>query len=119
MKLVMVPTFSDGKGELSVLESIIPFEMKRVYYIYNATGTRGGHMHKITRQAMVCVHGRCSVYMNNGKDIKDFLLDSPDKCLLIEPEDWHSMYGFSDDCVLVVLASELYNENDYVSKEYT
>ena len=116
--LIQLKTFSDHRGSLTVIEKVLPFEIKRVYYIYNATTERGGHRHKKTWQALVAVSGSCQVYVHNGKEENTFLLDTPDKCLILAPEDWHTIDNFTKDCVLLVLASEYYDPNDYIYGRY-
>jgi len=117
-EIVMVPTFSDERGKLSVIDKFLPFEIKRVFYIYSTSGTRAEHMHKKTKQALICVSGKCSVYVNNGKQKKNFPLDSPEKCLVLNPEDWHRMENFSKGAVLLVLASTNYDKDDYIDEGY-
>jgi len=109
MRLIDLKTFTDKRGNLTVIEKL-PFEIKRVFYIYGVDeSVRGGHRHKETKQAAVCLQGKCRV---NGGEIP-FFLDSPAKCLIIEPEDWHTMY-LSTDAILMVLASTEFDENDYI-----
>jgi dTDP-4-dehydrorhamnose 3,5-epimerase-like enzyme len=116
--LIDLPTFSEERGSLTVIEKVLPFEIKRVYYIYNATQKRGGHRHKKTWQALISVAGSCQIYVNNGREENIYILDKPDKCLVLAPEDWHTMDNFSSDCVLLVLASEYYDPNDYINEVY-
>jgi len=115
---IQLPTFSDSRGNLTIIEKVLPFEIKRVYYIYKASSKRGGHRHKKTWQALVSVAGSCEIYVHNGKEEKTYLLDSPDKCLVLAPEDWHTMDKFSKDCVLLVLASEYFDPDDYIDEGY-
>jgi len=116
--LIELPTFRDKRGKLTVIENILPFEIKRVYYIYDVKSQRGGHRHKKTIQALIALGGKCEVYVNNGKEEKIFLLDSPNKCLVLEPEDWHTMDNFDKNTFLLVFASEYYDKHDYIYKEY-
>lgn len=118
-QIINLPTFSDERGSLTVIEKILPFEVKRIYYIYNATEKRGGHRHLKTVQALICVKGSCEIFINNGKTKNTVFLDSPEKCLILSPEDWHSMDKFSTDCVLLVLASDFFDKADYVDEEYS
>jgi len=113
-----LPTFSDARGSLTVLEKAIPFEIRRVYYIFNVTGMRGGHRHKKNRQVLIAIAGSCEVFVNNGTEKRDFPLASPARGLLLELEDWHTMDKFSRDCILLVLASEPYDINDYIDEPY-
>ena len=116
---IQLPTFLDDRGSLTVVEKILPFEIKRFYYIYNVSSKRGGHRHHKTIQALISLNGSCEVYVNNGKEEQTFLLDSPDKSLILEPQDWHTMDKFSKDTILLVLASEYYDINDYIDEEYS
>lgn len=118
-RLIMLPTRTTvGKGQLTVIEKILPFSIERVYFIHQAQGVRGGHRHKVTAQALVAVAGSCRIYNHNGADEQEFLLDQPEKLLLLDPPDWHEMFEFSSDCVLLVLASHEYNPDDYIDERY-
>ena len=116
--IIDLPTFQDERGELTVMEKLLPFEIKRFYCIYGVTQKRGGHRHKKTIQALICLDGSCEVYVNDGQKKEIFLLDSPSKCLLLKPEDWHTMDKFTKGSTLLVFASEFYNKDDYISEEY-
>ncbi|WJH27540.1 FdtA/QdtA family cupin domain-containing protein [Paenibacillus sp. CC-CFT742] len=113
-----ISEFGDERGFLAVIEhnKILPFEINRVFYIYKTLPgvRRGFHAHYKTRQALVCVSGSCKVYLDNTIRKTDILLDSPTKVLILEPNDWHEMYDFSTDCVLLVLASHFYDSEDYI-----
>jgi len=108
----------DERGLLAVVESnqTIPFDIKRVFYIYGTKDNvrRGYHGHYKTRQALISVSGSCKVFLDNLQRKTDVVLDSPTKILILEPNDWHEMYEFSPDCVLLVLASHLYDPQDYI-----
>lgn len=118
-KLLKLKTFSDKRGKLTVIEKILSFEIKRVFYIYGVDDSvRGGHRHKETYQAAVCIKGSCTIYMNNGQSETVYRLINPDECLLIDPEDWHKMYDFSEDAVLVVFSSTHFDSNDYIFDKY-
>lgn len=116
--IIDLPTFLDARGGLTVLDEVLPFQIKRAYWIYGADGqTRGGHRHKLTYQALVSVHGKVTVYMDDGKISQTVVLDNPKQCLLVEPKDWHTM-SFGVDSVLLVFASHLYDPNDYIDEPY-
>jgi len=120
-KLIDLKTFTDNRGNLTVIEKVIPFDIKRIFYIYGVDNSvRGKHRHKKTIQAAISLQGSCRIVSNKGKDFPEdiFLLDSPSKCLIINPEDYHWMDNFSKDCILMVLASEYYDANDYIFKPY-
>lgn len=104
---------------LTVIENEISFSIKRVFFIYNVDDSiRGGHRHHKTIQAAICVKGSCLIKCDDGIIKSEFNLDSPSKCLLINPIDWHTMHDFSEDCVLLVLASEYFDINDYIYETY-
>ena len=118
-KLINLKTFCDPRGNLTVIERVLPFEIKRIFYIYGVdSSVRGRHRHRKTVQAAICLLGRCTIYNHTGKSEEIFLLESPDKCLLLEPGDWHKMYDFSPDAILMVLASEYFDPADYIHEEY-
>lgn len=120
MKIRMIDfqKHGDTRGQLIALESNkeVPFDIKRIYYMYN-TGEgvrRGYHAHKTLQQILICIHGSCVIHMDDGNDTCEVILDSPQKGLYIANNIWREMYDFSSDAVLLVLASELYDESDYI-----
>ena len=108
----------DDRGSLIALESNknIPFEIKRVYYIFGTKENviRGKHAHKRLKQVAVCLNGSCKFRLDDGTQKKTVTLDTPTQGLIIREMIWREMYDFSEDCVLMVLASELYEEDDYI-----
>jgi dTDP-4-dehydrorhamnose 3,5-epimerase-like enzyme len=118
VELIEFPTLGDERGELIALEESqqIPFETKRVYYIYDTdvNVTRGLHAHKELEQLAVVVAGSCVFDVETIEGKQTFLLDTPTKGLYLGGLAWHAMHSFSEDCVIVVLASDVYSESDYV-----
>jgi hypothetical protein len=103
---------------LAVLENALPFEVLRTYWIYSADGqTRGGHRHKYSRQALVALNGEVSIYLNDGISEEILVLDQPNKCLLVEPKDWHTM-TFGAGSILLVVSSHPYDRSDYIDAPY-
>ncbi len=92
--LIDLKTFTDKRGNLTVIEKTIPFEIKRIFYIYGVDQSRRGHRHKTTVQAAICLQGRCRIYNNDGEEEDYFILDQPNKCLILQTRDWHTMDGF-------------------------
>lgn len=120
--IIDLKTFTDTRGNLTVIEKVIPFEIKRVFYIYGVDdSTRGLHRHHKTIQAAISIQGSCEIWNQNGENSINelFLLDSPNKCLIINPEDFHWMKNFSKDCILMVFASEYFNPDDYIYESYS
>lgn len=117
--LMDLKTFTDKRGNLTVIEKIIPFEIKRIFYIYGVDNSkRGGHRHKKTIQAAICLKGSCHIHNSDGIKEERFILDQPYKCLVLEPQDWHIMDNFTSDAILMVLASEYFDQNDYIFEPY-
>jgi len=116
--LIELPLFQDNRGDLTVVEKLLPFEIKRFYYIYNIKKKRGGHRHKKTTQALICLGGKCEIYLNDGLEEKKIILDSPSKCLIVETKDWHTMENFSKGSTLLVFCSEYYDKEDYINENY-
>jgi hypothetical protein len=112
------PRFDDSRGGLCVVENLLPFSVKRIYYIFNVCGERGGHRHIKAVQALICLSGSCEVFVDDGVEKNTYILDEPHKCLIIEPKDWHTMDKFSISASLLVLASEYYDVNDYIDDTY-
>ena len=107
----------DAKGKLIALEKLdLPFKVKRVYYIWDTAPniTRGKHAHLKLEQLIVCISGSCDFILDNGKSKFTVKLDSPEQGLYIKNNIWREFNNFSKNCILMVLASEEYNENDYI-----
>jgi dTDP-4-dehydrorhamnose 3,5-epimerase-like enzyme len=117
--LLDLKTFTDKRGNLTVIEKVIPFDIKRIFYIYGVDNSaRGGHRHKTTFQAAICIRGTCHIHNHDGEKETSFILDEPNKCLILETKDWHTMDNFTPDAILMVLASEYFNANDYIFEPY-
>ena len=117
VKYVFQP-HGDDRGQLVALEEFkdIPFNIKRVYYMYD-TGegvVRGFHAHKSLQQILICIHGSCKIKLDNGFETKVIPLEKPYEGLFVASAMWREMFDFSPDAVLMVLASELYDESDYI-----
>ncbi|QBZ83710.1 TDP-4-oxo-6-deoxy-alpha-D-glucose-3,4-oxoisomerase [Hydrogenovibrio crunogenus] len=118
IKTVNFKPLGDDRGSLVALEAnkSVPFEIKRVYYIFATKQgvSRGFHAHKNLKQLAVCVTGSCRFVLDNGKQREEITLDSSTTGLIIEDLTWREMHDFSPDCVLMVLANQYYDENDYI-----
>lgn len=108
----------DERGMLVAVEELkdIPFEIKRIYYVYDTKDgvRRGYHAHKSLEQILICVHGSCKILLDNGKEQKEVLLEKPYEGLYVPNNMWREMYDFSEDAVLMVLASSYYDKEDYI-----
>jgi dTDP-4-dehydrorhamnose 3,5-epimerase-like enzyme len=117
-KLYDFPDLGDDRGSLVVLDQRcgVPFDIKRAYYIFGTSEgiSRGFHAHKFLHQIAVCVTGSCIMTIDDGVSREDIYLDSPSKAIDIPPMLWHEMHDFSPECVLLVLASDYYYEDDYI-----
>ena len=118
IKTISFKALGDERGSLVSLEGnkSVPFDIKRVYYIFDTKEgvSRGFHAHRNLKQVAVCVTGSCRFVLDNGKQREEVVLDKPTTGLLIEDLTWREMHDFSPDCVLMVLASEYYDELDYI-----
>lgn len=115
----MFQPHGDDRGQLVALEEFkdIPFKIKRVYYMYDIrrNGVRRGYpAHKNLEQILICIHGTCKILLDNGKEKKVVPLEKPYEGLYVANNMWREMFDFSPDAVLLVLASELYDESDYI-----
>jgi dTDP-4-dehydrorhamnose 3,5-epimerase-like enzyme len=118
IKTVSFKSLGDERGSLVALEGNknVPFDIKRVYYIFGTKEgvSRGFHAHRNLKQVVVCVTGSCRFVLDNGKQREEVVLDRSTIGLLINDLTWREMYDFSPDCVLMVLANEHYDESDYI-----
>lgn len=120
VRAVQLPLFGDDRGKLAVLQEFtdsVPFQIRRSFFIFDTTpGTvRGNHAHHKNRQMLICVSGACTIKCEMPDGTKStWRLDWPNKGLLVEGTVWHTMEEFSKDAVLLVLASEPYDEADYI-----
>ena len=118
---VELPNLGDHRGSLMVAESNknVPFEVKRIYYILDAKPDvpRGFHAHKEITQLAFCIKGSCTMIMDNGIEKQQVRIDKSNMGLMIPPMVWHEMHDFSEDCVMLVLASDYYEDDDYI-REY-
>ncbi len=118
IEYINFPPLGDDRGSLVSLETnkTVPFDIKRVYYIFGTKPevSRGFHAHRSLQQVAVCVTGKCRMVIDNGIQREEVWLDSPTRGVLIGDLVWREMHDFSSDCVLLVLASEHYDENDYI-----
>jgi dTDP-4-dehydrorhamnose 3,5-epimerase-like enzyme len=111
-------TKGDERGSLISLEENknIPFDIKRVYYIFDTKEgvKRGFHAHKSLEQALICVNGSCDILLDDGKEKIVIKLKNRNEGIYLNKMIWHEMFNFSADCVLMVLASDFYYEEDYI-----
>lgn len=118
-KIIQLPRIADlTRGNLTVAEQLrdVPFDIKRVYWTYDVPSgeCRGGHAHKVLHQLIVAMSGSFKVVLDNGIERKEVLLNHPWEGLIITPGIWRTLEDFSSGAVCMVLASELYDEEDYV-----
>lgn len=118
VKYLSVKTIIDSRGNLSIIEGLsdIPFEIKRIYYIWDNkdNSPRGSHAHKELWQAFIAMHGSCKLVVDNGYAKHEFMLGDARKCLILPPGFWREVQEFSSECVLLILASDIYKESDYI-----
>jgi hypothetical protein len=117
-RILSLPKIQDTRGNLTFIENSheIPFEMKRVYYLYDVPGgaDRGAHAHKALHQLVIAVSGSFDIQLDDGLNKRRFRLDRPYLGLYICPLMWRQLDNFSSGAVCLVLASEVYDETDYL-----
>jgi len=117
IKIIKIPKIEDPRGNLSVIEKdVVPFEIKRVYYLYDvpAGAERGGHSHKEQHEFLVALSGSFDVVLNNGKQVQKVTLNKPYEGLLISNGVWRELKDFSSGAVCLVVASDVFDEDDYI-----
>jgi dTDP-4-dehydrorhamnose 3,5-epimerase-like enzyme len=116
--MVTFQEHGDERGMLVALEyeKECPFSIKRVYYMYGTKKNvrRGYHAHRNLQQLLICINGSCKIHLDDGEETKEIVLDTPQKGLFLGNGIWREMYEFTPDAVLMSLASELYDESDYI-----
>jgi dTDP-4-dehydrorhamnose 3,5-epimerase-like enzyme len=121
LELIDIPKIMDPRGNLAVVEKdTIPFSIKRVYYLYDVPSTsyRGGHAHKECLEVLIAVSGSFVVVVNDGKgNTRKFLLNKPDRGLVIPKMTWRELTDFSSAAMCLVLASEEFDEADYIREK--
>ncbi len=117
-KIIDLPKITDPRGNLTVAEQLkeVPFEIRRVYWTYDVPGgeSRGGHAHRRLYQLVVAMSGSFSVTLDDGHATQTYLLNHPWQGLLIGPGTWRTLEDFSSGAVCMVLASELFDLDDYI-----
>lgn len=117
-KIIDLPKITDPRGNLTVVEGMkqVPFDIKRTYWVYDVPGGehRGGHAHKQCHEFIIALSGSFIVTLDNGKEKNSFLLNHPYQGLLVETGMWRTLDDFSSGAVCMVLASEPFDENDYI-----
>lgn len=117
---LQIKTISDKRGSLCFIEKCnsIPFEIKRVYYIYDVPSheNRGAHAHKALRQIFIAISGSFVLKLFNGKQEKEYFLNDPSQGLYVGPNVWRTLFKFSSGAVVLVLASKKYDNRDYIRK---
>lgn len=117
VKLIHIPKVHDVRGNLGVIEGdCIPFEIKRVYYLFDVPSDayRGGHAHKEQQSLILALSGSFEVMVNDGKKIERYMLNKPNIGLYIPTGVWREIENFSSGAVCLVLASTKYDENEYI-----
>lgn len=118
INLIELEVHGDERGSLISLEkdNNIPFEVKRVYYLFGTKkgSIRGLHAHKRLKQLVVVIHGECRFLLDNGHERLNIVLNDPTKALILDSMVWREIHDISEDCVCMVLADDVYDETDYI-----
>lgn len=111
-QLLALPSFIDSRGQLTVIEKLLPFPIRRVFYVTEAKGTRAGSRHLETKLAVVMISGSMRVLCEEQGIQSEFILNSSEQCLIIVEKVWHQFDQFSKDAIFLVMASREYDPND-------
>lgn len=117
IQIIEIPKIKNTKGNIGVIENdVVPFDIKRVYYLYDvpSSAKRGGHAHKALQQLLVPLSGSFDVVLKDGTEELTITLNKPDKGLLINSNIWRELENFSSGAVCMVIASDVYSEDDYI-----
>jgi hypothetical protein len=117
IEIIDIPKIENSLGNIAVIENdVIPFDIKRVYYLYDipSSSMRGGHSHKKLQQVLIAISGSFDVVLKDGNTVNTITLNKPDKGLLIKHNTWRELENFSSGAVCLVLASTIYEEDDYI-----
>jgi hypothetical protein len=117
IQLISIPKVEDYRGNIAVIEKdVVPFDIKRVYYLFDvpSTSSRGGHAHKNLQQLLIPLSGSFDVVLKNATETHVVTLNKPDKGLLIKSNLWRELENFSSGAVCLVIASEVFDEEDYI-----
>lgn len=114
-KFYRIPTFRDSRGSLSVIEKFLPFNIKRVYYLYNfKKKSRGKHKHKKNKQFLICISGKIQLKVINKNKTKLFNLSNPRRGIYLAPDDWHEILPKKKNTIVLLFASHFFDNKDYL-----
>ncbi len=117
IEILNIPKVEDHRGNIAVIEKdVVPFEIKRVYYLYDvpSSAKRGGHAHKDQIELLIALSGSFDVILKDGKTTQTVTLNKPDKGLLIKTNVWRELENFSSGSVCLVVVSDVFREEDYI-----
>ena len=117
IEIIEIPKIEDTRGNIAVIENeVLPFEIKRVYYLFDvpSSASRGGHSHIDQLEFLVALSGSFDVVLKDGNDTAKVTLNKPNKGLLIKTNTWRELENFSSGAVCLVLASDIFKEEDYI-----
>lgn len=118
-EVMELPSFSDERGMLTVLERVLPFEIKRLYWLTGLSeAPRGRHRHKQAEQGLICLSGGCRIYVQSLLADQTFFLTQPNQCLLLPATDWHQLDNFQPNTAILVVASNYHDKKDYIEEPY-
>ncbi|QQL50317.1 sugar 3,4-ketoisomerase [Mucilaginibacter ginkgonis] len=119
--IIELDQHADRRGVLTAIDNVLPFDIKRIYYIQDVgdAENRGGHRHFESIEAVVCLNGSLIAHVVSPKEDKEYQLSGSYQCLVLLPGDWHEFYSFSPNAILIGLSSTNYDKTDYATEPLT
>ena len=112
-RFLKIKIISDDRGSLGVIEKLIPYKIKRIFYLFNLKKIRGEHYHKKNRLALLCLNGECDIQKKKKNYKKTYKLENQKKILFIHPYEWHSIHFKKKNTIIIAFASQYYDKRDY------
>jgi len=119
-EIIQLDSYNDKGGELTVLEKKLPFDIKRIFFVTNQQKgqIRARHANRVLKEGLICLAGSCDILLDDGNKRETIVLNNKEECLLIGNMTWIETSNYTEDCILLVLASEYYDEKDHIH-DYT
>ena len=113
-RFLNIKNITDKRGSLAVIEKVIPFKIKRVFFLYNIKKIRGEHAHKKNKLVLILISGSCEIVIKTKKKTSNYILNNSRRGLIIYPFEWHSIRPLKKNSIIMVFASHYFEKSDYI-----